>query len=95
MSIAIDELRTVAIDAARIGGRILQDWRSRFTAQQKSPKDMVHEAVTESDIAAVVKRRRMLSTGSTSSMEIGPEAAGTNSKRSLIATGFVSSETFT
>jgi myo-inositol-1(or 4)-monophosphatase len=48
MTIAIDELRTVAVDAARIGGRILQEWRSRFTARQKSPKDLV----TEADVAS-------------------------------------------
>jgi myo-inositol-1(or 4)-monophosphatase len=36
------------MEAARIGGRILQEWRSRFTARQKSPKDLV----TEADVAS-------------------------------------------
>lgn len=48
MSIAIDELRAVAVEAARIGGRILQEWRPRFTARLKNPKDLV----TEADVAS-------------------------------------------
>lgn len=39
-----NELRNVADEAARLGGRILQDWRSKFTAREKSPKNLVTEA---------------------------------------------------
>lgn len=38
----------MATDAARIGGRILQEWRTKFTARLKSPKDLV----TEADVAS-------------------------------------------
>ncbi len=48
MSIAIDELRMVAIKAARIGGGLLQEWRPKFTARLKNPKDLV----TEADVAS-------------------------------------------
>jgi myo-inositol-1(or 4)-monophosphatase len=34
--------------AARLGGRILQDWRTKFTAREKSPSNLV----TEADIAS-------------------------------------------
>ena len=37
-----------AQDAARIGGRILQQWQSRFTAREKSPANLV----TEADLAS-------------------------------------------
>ena len=33
-----------AEEAARIGGAILQDWRKRFTAREKSPANLVTEA---------------------------------------------------
>ncbi|MBL8850752.1 MAG: inositol monophosphatase [Planctomycetaceae bacterium] len=42
------ELREVADAAARLGGRILQDWRAKFTAREKSPKNLV----TEADLAS-------------------------------------------
>lgn len=48
MSVSTDELRMVAIDAARIGGGILQEWRPKFTARLKNPKDLV----TEADVAS-------------------------------------------
>ena len=38
------ELRMVSDEAARLGGRILQDWRAKFTAREKSPKNLVTEA---------------------------------------------------
>lgn len=37
-----------AQEAARIGGRILQQWQSKFTAREKSPANMV----TEADLAS-------------------------------------------
>lgn len=37
-----------AQDAARIGGRILQQWQSKFTAREKSPANLV----TEADLAS-------------------------------------------
>ena len=40
----VGELRDVADEAARIGGRILQGWRAKFTAREKSPKNLVTEA---------------------------------------------------
>lgn len=42
------ELRDVAESAARLGGRVLQDWRAKFTAREKSPKNLV----TEADVAS-------------------------------------------
>jgi myo-inositol-1(or 4)-monophosphatase len=38
------ELRDVAEAAARLGGSVLQDWRAKFTAREKSPKNLVTEA---------------------------------------------------
>ena len=37
-----------AQDAARLGGRILQQWQSKFTAREKSPANLV----TEADLAS-------------------------------------------
>ena len=39
--------RHTAEHAARLGGGILLDWRSRFTAREKSPSNLV----TEADVA--------------------------------------------
>ena len=39
---------TAADEAARIGGAILQDWATRFTAREKSPANLV----TEADLAS-------------------------------------------
>ncbi|QDT52616.1 Inositol-1-monophosphatase [Caulifigura coniformis] len=38
------QLQTVAEQAARIGGAILQDWAGRITPKEKSPKNLVTEA---------------------------------------------------
>lgn len=46
--IDVGQLRDVADEAARLGGRILQEWRAKFTAREKSPKNLV----TEADIAS-------------------------------------------
>jgi myo-inositol-1(or 4)-monophosphatase len=43
----IDLLR-VAEHAARLGGRLLQEWRTKFTAREKSPANLV----TEADVAS-------------------------------------------
>lgn len=48
MEIDSEQLRDVAVEAARLGGRILQDWRAKFTAREKSPKNLV----TEADVAS-------------------------------------------
>lgn len=40
--------REIAVDAARLGGRILEEWRPRFTAREKSPSNLV----TEADLAS-------------------------------------------
>ncbi len=42
------EYLTTAQAAARLGGRILQDWRTKFTAREKSPSNLV----TEADVAS-------------------------------------------
>ena len=42
------ELLETASEAARIGGRILEEWRPKFTAREKSPKNLV----TEADLAS-------------------------------------------
>ena len=47
------DLRATACDAARCGGQILLDWRSRFTASQKAPRDFVTEADIASERAIV------------------------------------------
>ncbi|MBX3444886.1 MAG: inositol monophosphatase [Planctomyces sp.] len=41
-------LREIAVQAARIGGGILQEWAGRITPQEKSPKNLV----TEADLAS-------------------------------------------
>ena len=48
MNTEVQELQNVAEAAARLGGRILQDWRAKFTAREKSPKNLV----TEADLAS-------------------------------------------
>lgn len=47
------EFREVAESAARLGGRILQEWRARFTAREKSPSNLVTEADLASQRAIV------------------------------------------
>lgn len=42
------DYRHTAERAARLGGRILQDWRTKFTAREKSPSNLV----TEADVAS-------------------------------------------
>ncbi len=42
------ELRNTADAVARLGGQILQDWRSKFTAREMGPSDLV----TEADVAS-------------------------------------------
>lgn len=44
----LEDLLAVASQAARIGGAVLQDWASRFTAREKSPANLV----TEADLAS-------------------------------------------
>lgn len=44
-------LLEVAVDAARIGGKILQDWSHRFTPREKSPANLVTEADLASETA--------------------------------------------
>ena len=34
----------VAEQAARVGGRVLQDWRGRFSVREKGPADLVTDA---------------------------------------------------
>jgi hypothetical protein len=36
--------RDVAIEASRAGGRVLQEWASRFTVKEKGPANLVTEA---------------------------------------------------
>jgi myo-inositol-1(or 4)-monophosphatase len=42
------ELLKTACEAAKIGGAVLQEWRHKFTAREKSPADLV----TEADVAS-------------------------------------------
>ena len=42
------EFRSLAEDAARLGGKVLQEWATKFTAREKSPANLV----TEADIAS-------------------------------------------
>ncbi|MFV0442633.1 MAG: inositol monophosphatase family protein [Planctomycetaceae bacterium] len=44
MSTDLTKFLTVAEQAARLGGEILQDWAPRFTAREKSPANLVTEA---------------------------------------------------
>lgn len=47
---------TVCEAAARAGGRVLADWRGRFTASVKGPRDLV----TEADLASQEEIRRIV-----------------------------------
>ena len=38
------DFRKLAEDAARLGGQILQEWSTKFTAREKSPANLVTEA---------------------------------------------------
>ena len=42
------ELLETVCEAAKIGGAILQEWRTKFTAREKNPSDLV----TEADVAS-------------------------------------------
>lgn len=48
MTLAFDEFRQTAEEAARRGGEILQAWATRFTAREKSRSNLV----TEADLAS-------------------------------------------
>ncbi|MFM8251307.1 MAG: inositol monophosphatase family protein [Planctomycetota bacterium] len=48
---------TVCQQAARLGGAVLMDWRDRFTAREKSPRDLV----TEADLASQLAIQKLLS----------------------------------
>ena len=39
-----DRYRDVAIQAARAGGEVLQQWSKRFTVREKGPANLVTEA---------------------------------------------------
>jgi len=56
MTVATSEFLSVAQDAARAAGRILQDWAGRFTVSEKGPADLV----TEADVASQVEIYRIL-----------------------------------
>ncbi|WP_425614271.1 inositol monophosphatase family protein [Anatilimnocola sp. NA78] len=47
---------TLAERAARLGAGILMEWRDKFTAREKGPKDLV----TEADLASQVAIKKML-----------------------------------
>lgn len=53
------ELLSLSEEAARLGGRILQQWRSRFTAREKSPANLVTEAdeASQQAIFELIERR--------------------------------------
>jgi len=53
-SAAHDHWLSAAIDAARVGGRILQDWIGRFSVREKSRANLVTEA-DEASQAAIVQ----------------------------------------
>lgn len=53
------ELVSLCEESARLGGRILQQWRSRFTAREKSPANLVTEAdlASQQAIFELIERR--------------------------------------
>jgi myo-inositol-1(or 4)-monophosphatase len=53
------ELVSLCEESARLGGRILQQWRSRFTAREKSPANLVTEAdeASQKAIFELIERR--------------------------------------
>jgi myo-inositol-1(or 4)-monophosphatase len=53
----LDEFLSVAQNAARAAGTILQDWAGRFTVSEKGPADLV----TEADVASQAEIHRILS----------------------------------
>src|SRR5229473_1316355 len=53
----LEEFLSVAEDAARAAGAILQDWAGRFTVSEKGPADLV----TEADVASQAEIHRILS----------------------------------
>ncbi len=56
-AIQMEEALRVCEEAARAGGRVLEDWRGRFAVSEKGPRDLV----TEADLAAQqVIRARLL-----------------------------------
>jgi myo-inositol-1(or 4)-monophosphatase len=54
--LSTSEFLSVAEDAARAAGRILQDWAGRFTISEKGPADLV----TEADVASQAEIFRIL-----------------------------------
>jgi myo-inositol-1(or 4)-monophosphatase len=54
-----DLFREVAIQAARAGGDVLQDWARRFTVREKSPANLVTEAdlASQETIVGVIQSR--------------------------------------
>jgi myo-inositol-1(or 4)-monophosphatase len=52
----MDDFITTCEEAARLGGGILLDWRSRFVVQEKGPADLV----TEADLASQEAIRRLV-----------------------------------
>jgi myo-inositol-1(or 4)-monophosphatase len=48
MECDLAELQRLAEEAARVGGRVLEDWAPRFTPREKSPANLV----TEADLAS-------------------------------------------
>lgn len=61
--------------AARAGGKVLQDWRPRFTAREKSPRDLV----TEADVASQEEIRRILLNSFPDHAFVGEEDAASQS----------------
>lgn len=54
-----EKLLQAAVDAAHLGGRILQDWKGRFTVREKSRANLVTEA-DEASQAAIVSHLKSL-----------------------------------
>jgi myo-inositol-1(or 4)-monophosphatase len=54
-----DAFREVAVQAARAGGKVLQDWATRFTVREKGPANLVTEAdfASQETIVGVIRSR--------------------------------------
>jgi myo-inositol-1(or 4)-monophosphatase len=73
------EFLEVATDAAHRAGQVLLDWRSRFSAREKGPRDLV----TEADLAAQEVIRGILYKAFPDHDFLGEEEAAERVKRGL------------
>src|SRR5687767_5627819 len=67
----MNEYLDVAIDAARSGGCVLQQWKGKFIAREKAPSDLV----TDADLASQTEIQRILQAAFPDHDFLGEESA--------------------